>query len=192
MWWKTCGYRISSEQKSITLSSSRRKFSSTYKHCAGDSMIWMSSIYKTGCNNIISISRASRSTSTISMIRTPRQNRRTTRSPMQRSSSSQQMLYSVRSNSFEPTRTGRNLTSHSACGNNEKQHIMRRQRRRCRIRMSSRTSGSSGIGDTSSGNAAHISGLVMMDVMMSRRKRGSVRWSRWYRPFSLLSLLFPW
>ena len=34
--------------------------------------------------------------------------------------------------------------------------------------MSSRTSGLPGIGDTGYGNAAYISGLVMMDVMMFR------------------------
>ena len=55
--------------------------------------------------------------------------------------------------------------------------------------MSSRTSGSPGIGDTGSVNAAYISGLVMMDVMMIRWKVGSVRCRLWDRPFSL-SLLF--
>ena len=55
--------------------------------------------------------------------------------------------------------------------------------------MSSQTSGSLGIGDTGSGNAAYILGLVMIDVMMSRWKGGLVRCRRWDRPF-YLSLLF--
>ena len=55
--------------------------------------------------------------------------------------------------------------------------------------MSSRTAGSPGIGNTGSGNAAYISGLVLMDVMMSRWKRGSVHCRRWDRPFYLSSLL---
>ena len=55
--------------------------------------------------------------------------------------------------------------------------------------MSSRTSGSPGIGDTGSGDAAYISGLVMMDVIMRRWKGGSVRCRRWDRPFFILPLL---
>ena len=59
----------------------------------------------------------------------------------------------------------------------------------CSIRMSSLTSGLLGIGNTGSGNAAYISGLVMMDFMMSWWKGRSVRCRRWDRPFSLSSLL---
>ena len=55
--------------------------------------------------------------------------------------------------------------------------------------MSSLTSVSPGIRDTGSGNAAYISGLVMMDVMMSFWKGRLVRCSRWDRPFNLSSLL---
>ena len=55
--------------------------------------------------------------------------------------------------------------------------------------MSFQTSGLPDIGATGSGNSAYISGLVMMDVMMRRRKRVSVRCGRWDRPFSLPSLL---
>ena len=55
--------------------------------------------------------------------------------------------------------------------------------------MSSQTSGSLGIGDTGSGNAAYILGLVMIDVMMSRWKGGLVRCRRWDHPFYVLSLL---
>ena len=55
--------------------------------------------------------------------------------------------------------------------------------------MSSRTSGSPGIGDTGSGNDVYIYDLVMMDVMMSRWEGGSVRCRRWDRPFYLSSLL---
>ena len=55
--------------------------------------------------------------------------------------------------------------------------------------MSSLTSGFPGIGDTGSGNAAYISGLVMMDVMMSFWKGRSVRCRRWDRPIYLSSLL---
>ena len=55
--------------------------------------------------------------------------------------------------------------------------------------MSSQTSGSPGIGDTGPGNSAYISGLAMMDVMMSWRKGGSVRCCRWDRPFYLSLLL---
>ena len=55
--------------------------------------------------------------------------------------------------------------------------------------MSSLTSGSPGIRDTGSGNAAYISGLVMMDVMMSWRKGILVRCCLWDRPFYISSLL---
>ena len=55
--------------------------------------------------------------------------------------------------------------------------------------MSSRTSGLPGTGDTGSGNSAYISSLVIMDVIMSWWKVGSVCCRRWDRPFSL-SLLF--
>ena len=55
--------------------------------------------------------------------------------------------------------------------------------------MSSRTLGSPGIGDTGSVNAAYVSGLVMMDVMMSRWKGGSVCCRRWGRLFYLSLLL---
>ena len=55
--------------------------------------------------------------------------------------------------------------------------------------MSSLTLGSPGIGDAGYGNAAYISGLVMMDFMMRQWKRGLVCCCRWDRPFSLLSLL---
>ena len=55
--------------------------------------------------------------------------------------------------------------------------------------MSSWTSGLPGIGDTGSGNAAYISGLVMMDVMMSWWKGRLVRFHRWDRPFYLSSLI---
>ena len=55
--------------------------------------------------------------------------------------------------------------------------------------MSSRTSGLPGIGDTGSGNSAYISGLVMMDFMMSRRRWISVRCCFWDRPFYLSLLL---
>ena len=55
--------------------------------------------------------------------------------------------------------------------------------------MSSLTLGFPGIGDTGSGNAAYISGLVMMDVMVSFCKGISVRCRRWVRLFYLLSLL---
>ena len=49
--------------------------------------------------------------------------------------------------------------------------------------MSYLTSGSPGIRDTGSGNAAYIYGLVMMDVMMSCWKGRSVRFIRWDRLF---------
>ena len=55
--------------------------------------------------------------------------------------------------------------------------------------MSSLTLGSPGIGDTGSGNSAYISGLVMMDVMMSCCKGRLVRCCRWDRPFYLSYLL---
>ena len=55
--------------------------------------------------------------------------------------------------------------------------------------MSSLTSGSPGIGDTGSENAAYISVLVMMDVMMSWCKGRLVCCCRWDRPFYLSSLL---
>ena len=55
--------------------------------------------------------------------------------------------------------------------------------------MSSRTSGLPGIGDTGSGDAAYISGLVMMDVIMRRWKGESVSCRRWDRPFFISSLL---
>ena len=55
--------------------------------------------------------------------------------------------------------------------------------------MSSLTSGSTGIGDTGSGNAPYISGLVMMDVMMRFCKVRSVRCCLWDRPFYISSLL---
>ena len=55
--------------------------------------------------------------------------------------------------------------------------------------MSSLTSGFPGIGDTGSGNAAYISGLVMMDAMMSFWKGRLVRCRRWDCPFYLSSLL---
>ena len=55
--------------------------------------------------------------------------------------------------------------------------------------MSSLTSVSPGISDTGSGNAAYISGLVMMDVMMSLWKVRSVRCLRWDPPFYHLLLL---
>ena len=57
------------------------------------------------------------------------------------------------------------------------------------IQMGSLTSGSPGLGDTVSGNSAYISGLVMMDVMMSWWKGRSVRCRLWDRPFYLSSLL---
>ena len=61
---------------------------------------------------------------------------------------------------------------------------------RCwKIRMSSLTSGFPGIGNTGPGDAAYISGLVMMDVMLSWWKGRSGRCCRWDRPFYLLSLL---
>ena len=55
--------------------------------------------------------------------------------------------------------------------------------------MSSLTSGLPGIGDTGSRNAAYISGLIMMDVMLSCCKGRSVRCRRWDRLFYLSSLL---
>ena len=55
--------------------------------------------------------------------------------------------------------------------------------------MSSLTSGSPGIGDTGSGNAAYFSGLVMMDVMMSFWKGRSVRCILWDSLFYLSYLL---
>ena len=55
--------------------------------------------------------------------------------------------------------------------------------------MSSITSGAPGIGNTGSGNAAYISGSVMMDVMMSCWKGISVCCCRWDRPFYPSSLL---
>ena len=45
--------------------------------------------------------------------------------------------------------------------------------------MSSLTLGLPGVWDTGSGNTAYISGLVMMDVMMSCCKSRSVRCIRW-------------
>ena len=56
--------------------------------------------------------------------------------------------------------------------------------------MSYLTSVSPGISNAGSGNAAYISGLVMMDVMMSWWKGRSVRCRRWDRPFYLFLLLF--
>ena len=55
--------------------------------------------------------------------------------------------------------------------------------------MSSLTSGLTGIGDTGSRNAAYISGLIMMDVMLSCCKGRSVRCRLWDRLFYLLYLL---
>ena len=55
--------------------------------------------------------------------------------------------------------------------------------------MSPRTSVLPGIGDIGSANAAYISGLIMMDVMMSWWKGVSVRCCRWDRPFYLSLLL---
>ena len=55
--------------------------------------------------------------------------------------------------------------------------------------MSSLSSVLPGIGDTGSGNAAYIYGLVMMDVMMSCWKSRPVRCIRWDRLFYLSSLL---
>ena len=55
--------------------------------------------------------------------------------------------------------------------------------------MSSLTSGSPGIGDTGSGNAAYISGLVMIDVMMSWWKVRSVCFCCWDCTLYLSSLL---
>ena len=49
--------------------------------------------------------------------------------------------------------------------------------------MSSQTSDLPGIEDTGYGNAAYISGLVIMYFMMSRWKGGLVRCRRWDRPF---------
>ena len=49
------------------------------------------------------------------------------------------------------------------------------------------TKGFPGIGDTGSGNAAYISGLVIMDVMMSCWKGRSVRCILWDRLFYLSS-----
>ena len=54
--------------------------------------------------------------------------------------------------------------------------------------MSSLTSGLPGIGDNDSGNAAYISGLVMMNVMKSFCKVGSVCCRRWDHLFYILSL----
>ena len=55
--------------------------------------------------------------------------------------------------------------------------------------MSSLTLGSPGIRNTGSGNTAYISGLVMMDVMMSCWKERSVCCRRWDHQFYLSSLL---
>ena len=55
--------------------------------------------------------------------------------------------------------------------------------------MSSLTSGSTGIGDTGSRNSTYISGLVMMDVMLSCCKGRLVRCRRWDSIFYLSSLL---
>ena len=55
--------------------------------------------------------------------------------------------------------------------------------------MSSLTSVSPGIGDTGSRNSAYISGLVIMDVIMSCWKGRLVRCILWDRLFYLLSLL---
>ena len=55
--------------------------------------------------------------------------------------------------------------------------------------MSSLTLGSPGIRDTGSVNAAYISGLVMMDVMMICWKGRSVRCICWDSLFCLSSLL---
>ena len=55
--------------------------------------------------------------------------------------------------------------------------------------MSSLTSGLPSIRDTGSGNAAYISGLVIMDVMMSCWKVRSVRCIHWDHLFYLSSLL---
>ena len=55
--------------------------------------------------------------------------------------------------------------------------------------MSSQTSDLPGIEDTGYGNAAYISGLVIMYFMMSRWKGGLVRCRCWDHPFYVLSLL---